>query len=398
MSTPIAMRMAHVYKKFRRGEQHDSLRDLIPALARRAVRGPSTPPSLESDEFWALQDISFEIGKGESVAIIGHNGAGKSTMLKHLSGLMKPTRGTIHVNGRLSALIEVGAGFHTDLTGRENVYLNGVILGMSRAEIRSKFDEIVEFSGLKDFIDTPVKRYSSGMFARLGFSVAAHLEPDILIIDEVLSVGDFMFQAKGVEKMKSVLKNGSTVIFVSHNLKSVADLCKRSLLMSKGRILEDGPTSQVLRSYLKQATATQADDRDVDVRIESVVVYGKDGERLNFESGETAEIEVTIVGVRGATNVACILNFFNESFWEVFNTSSHRLGEQARDIAPGERRTFRFQVDLHLAPGTFHIGVFLYRYEISHVYDRLQPAATIVVTSDVDGQGIVQLNPRMLPA
>jgi ABC-type multidrug transport system ATPase subunit len=248
---------------------------------------------------------------------------------------------------------------------------------------------------LKDFIDTPVKRYSSGMYARLGFAIAAHLEPDILIIDEVLSVGDFMFQAKGLEKMRSVLSNGSTVIFVSHNMKAVADLCQRSIYLQQGRVVEDGPTSQVLSSYLKQATATSIQDRDVDVRIESVVVRGSSGERRDFESGDAVEVEVTIIGIRPAVNVACILNVFNESFWEVFNTSSERLGARSRDIAPGERRTFRFLLDLHLAPGTFHFGVFLYRYEISHVFDRVQPAATIVVTSEVDGQGIAQLNPRL---
>src|SRR5689334_17224375 len=223
----VALSMDHVYKKFSRGERHDSLRDLLPALARGALRRAVRPFELKKEEFWALNDVSFEIRRGEAVGIIGHNGAGKSTMLKHLSGIMKPTSGRISVNGRLSALIEVGAGFHPDLTGRDNVYLNGVILGMSRTEVRRKFDEIVDFSGMKDFIDMPVKRYSSGMYARLGFAVAAHLEPDILIIDEVLSVGDYLFQAKGVAKMKSIAANGSTVIFVSHNLGAVADLCPR---------------------------------------------------------------------------------------------------------------------------------------------------------------------------
>src|SRR5690606_16154390 len=220
----VALSMSHVYKKFLKGERHDSLRDLIPALAKRTLRLRRDPLALQKQEFWALQDISFEIGRGEAVAFIGNNGAGKSTLLKLLSGILTPTLGTLTVNGRLSALIEVGAGFHQDLTGRENVFLNGVILGMKRQEIRRKFDEIVEFAGLEQFIDTPVKRYSSGMYARLGFSVAAHLEPDILVIDEVLSVGDYAFQMKSLDKMRSVLKSGATVIFVSHNLRAVADL------------------------------------------------------------------------------------------------------------------------------------------------------------------------------
>ncbi|HXW97063.1 MAG TPA: ABC transporter ATP-binding protein, partial [Gemmatimonadales bacterium] len=236
--TDIALRLDHVYKRFRRGEKHDSLRDLLPALVKRAVRR-DRERALAAQEFWVLSDICIDVRKGETVGIIGHNGAGKSTMLKHLSGIMEPTRGRVEVHGRLSALIEVGAGFHPDLTGRENVYLNGVILGMTREEIRRKFDEIVEFAGIADFIDTPVKRYSSGMFARLGFSVAAHLEPDILIIDEVLSVGDFAFQRKGLEKMRAVARSGATVIFVSHNLQAVAEFCKRTILLDHGRVVAD---------------------------------------------------------------------------------------------------------------------------------------------------------------
>lgn len=397
MSAPIAMRMSNVYKKFRRGEYHDSLRDLIPALARRALlRGAE--PELEGGEFWALKDVSFDIRRGEAVAVIGHNGAGKSTMLKHLTGLLRPTQGTIEVNGRLSALIEVSAGFHHDLTGRENVFLNGVILGMSRAEIRAKFDEIVEFSGLADFIDTPVKRYSSGMFAKLGFSVAAHMEPDILIVDEVLSVGDFMFQAKGVEKMRSVVANGSTVVFVSHNMKAVADLCTRSLLMKNGTLIEDGPTSAVLHKYMEQARINTANDDAPEVRIESVRIVAPDGERLNYEAGETTDVEVTVVGTGGAKRVACILTMMNEWMLELFNTSSERLGKPSVDIGPGERRTFRFRLDLHLAPDTYHVCVSLYRYDIAKVYHRVEAAATLVVTSPVDVRGIAHLNPRLVEA
>src|SRR5712675_1923713 len=243
-----SLRLNHVFKRFRRGERHDSLRDLIPSLVKRAV-SRDRDRALAAEEFWVLNDISFELKKGETLGIIGHNGAGKSTMLKHLSGIMEPTRGNIEVNGRLSALIEVGAGFHPDLTGRENVFLNGVILGMSRAEVKRKFDEIVEFAGLEEFIDTPVKRYSSGMFARLGFSVAAHLEPDILVIDEVLSVGDFLFQQKSLQKMREIARGGATVIFVSHNLKAVADLCSRTVLLDRGTIVADGPTGDVIQTY-----------------------------------------------------------------------------------------------------------------------------------------------------
>jgi lipopolysaccharide transport system ATP-binding protein len=205
----IVLEARGLHKKFRKGELYTSLRDLIPALARRAVKG-----GLGKSEFWALRDVNFQVERGEAFGIIGHNGAGKSTLLKHLCGILVPTSGELVVKGRLSALIEVGAGFHPDLTGRDNIYLNGTILGMTRAEIRSKFDAIVEFSELADFLDTPVKRYSSGMYARLGFAVAAHVEPDVLVVDEVLSVGDFVFQRKSVEKMRQVMKGGTTVVFV----------------------------------------------------------------------------------------------------------------------------------------------------------------------------------------
>ncbi|HEX7595745.1 MAG TPA: ABC transporter ATP-binding protein, partial [Gemmatimonadaceae bacterium] len=282
-----SLRLNHVFKRFRRGERHDSLRDLIPSLVKRAV-SRDRERALAAEEFWVLNDISFELKKGETLGIIGHNGAGKSTMLKHLSGIMEPTRGNIEVNGRLSALIEVGAGFHPDLTGRENVFLNGVILGMSRAEVKRKFDEIVEFAGLEEFIDTPVKRYSSGMFARLGFSVAAHLEPDILVIDEVLSVGDFAFQRKGLEKMRAIAKSGATVIFVSHNLQAVAEFCQRGILLEKGRVIADGPTDQVVRRYLDTASIHEDRPARGPVRIAKTAIRGVDGQTGRFAAGQKA--------------------------------------------------------------------------------------------------------------
>ena len=237
----IALQMDHVYKKFRKGGVYDSLRDLVPALTGRLIGGRRAP-ELSAKEFWAVRDVSFEVKRGEAFGVIGPNGAGKSTMLKLLSGIMRPTRGTLAVRGRLSALIEVSAGFHPDLTGRENVYLNGAILGMTRREVASRFDEIVAFSGLEEFIDTPVKRYSSGMFARLGFSVAAHVDPDILVVDEVLSVGDFVFQQKCIDHMTRVIRGGVTVVFVSHNLQAVASLCRRALLLDRGQAAAIGPS------------------------------------------------------------------------------------------------------------------------------------------------------------
>jgi lipopolysaccharide transport system ATP-binding protein len=202
--------------------------------------------------FWALTDVSFEIGKGEAVGIIGKNGAGKSTLLKILSRITKPSCGRIELDGRVSALLEVGTGFHPELTGRENIFLNGTILGMRRAEIKAKFDEIVEFSGVEKFIETPVKHYSSGMYVRLAFSVAAHLEPEILIIDEVLAVGDAEFQRKSVEKMESVIKLGRTVLFVSHNMTAVESLCSKVIVLNNGKTEFSGNASGGINYYLQQ--------------------------------------------------------------------------------------------------------------------------------------------------
>jgi len=214
--------------------------------------------SEEKEIFWALKDVSFEVTPGEVVGIIGRNGAGKSTLLKVLSRITEPTSGRVEINGRVASLLEVGTGFHPDLTGRENVFLNGAILGMSRAEIRKKFDEIVAFAEVEKFLDTPVKRYSSGMYVRLAFAVAAHLEPDILVVDEVLAVGDVEFQKKCLGKMKDVAGQGRTVLFVSHNIGVVKELCSRAILLKAGRILADGSTSQVVGEYIAQAKTSSS--------------------------------------------------------------------------------------------------------------------------------------------
>jgi len=389
-----SLRLNHVFKRFRRGERHDSLRDLIPSLVKRAV-SRDRERALAAEEFWVLNDISFELKKGETLGIIGHNGAGKSTMLKHLSGIMEPTRGNIEVNGRLSALIEVGAGFHPDLTGRENVFLNGVILGMSRSEVKRKFDEIVEFAGLEDFIDTPVKRYSSGMFARLGFSVAAHLEPDILVIDEVLSVGDFAFQRKGLEKMRAIAKSGATVIFVSHNLQAVAEFCQRGILLEKGRVVADGPTDQVVRRYLD--TAAIHDDRPArgPVRIAKTTIRSADGQTGRFAAGQKARVSVTLDAIAPTEKVAVVIDVFNTEFYEVFNTSSERLGCPPLSLAAGERATCDFDVELNLGPGTYYLGVYLYRYDVEREYDHVFPATSFVVTTDRDTRGSANLYPAV---
>lgn len=209
-------------------------------------------------EIWALKDVSFEVRKGEALGLIGPNGAGKSTLLKILSGITKPTTGSFEMKGRFSALIEIGAGFHDELTGKENIYMNGAILGMSRKEIEGKFDEIVEFSGLGKFINTPLKKYSSGMRVRLGFSIAAHIEPEILLIDEVLAVGDVNFQNKSISKMRSFKEKGISIIFVSHSMPSVLSMCDRALYLEKGMMRKIGPVADVIDAYLRDSDLNMA--------------------------------------------------------------------------------------------------------------------------------------------
>ncbi len=240
----------HVWKKFRRGRRADTLRELVPILMRATMRrGVGT--SDEKESFWALRDLSFTVEPGEVFGVIGPNGAGKSTLLGVLSGILWPDRGRTTVNGRIGALIELAAGFHPDLTGRENVFLQGAIMGIPRSEIRRSFDEIVAFAECAEFIDTPVKHYSSGMNARLGFSIAAHFEPDVLLIDEVLSVGDRAFQQRAFGRISEIVKRGTPAIVVSHQLERVAALCTRAILLSHGTVAFEGPALECVERYIE---------------------------------------------------------------------------------------------------------------------------------------------------
>jgi lipopolysaccharide transport system ATP-binding protein len=277
------------------GPQYGRLTEAISAAVRRRGRRPDT----RNERFMALDDVDLEIAEGEVVGIVGRNGAGKTTLLKILSRVTEPTKGTVDLWGRVSALLEVGTGFHPELSGRENIQLNGAILGMSRAEVARKFDEIVEFAEVERFIDTPVKRYSSGMYVRLAFSVAASLEPEVLIIDEVLAVGDARFQKKCLGRMTEVAREGRTVLFVSHNTGAVAELCTRAVLLDHGRKLTEGPVGDVLLEYARLAGPENhdielAEDPALPVSVTGVAV--RDGHGVpstNFDLVDEVEMSIT---------------------------------------------------------------------------------------------------------
>jgi lipopolysaccharide transport system ATP-binding protein len=390
----VALRMDRVYKKFRKGEVYNSLRDLIPALTGRMLR-QSDLRTRDAREFWALQDISFEVMRGEAFALIGHNGAGKSTLLKLLSRVMNPTRGHMVVNGRLSALIDVGAGFHQDLTGRENIFLNGTILGMSRREIASKLDEIIAFSGIEEFIDTPVKRYSSGMYARLGFSVASHVDPEVLVVDEVLSVGDYVFQQKCIDRMRTVMRSGVTVLFVSHNLKAVTELCQRSLLLAHGKMVMIGPSDAVVRRYLvdvmKEPTAAEKS-----LYVSQVVLRSAKGEQSSFESGDVVWVDVEVTARHAASRLAVVLWFTDEKDNLIFDTSTERLGHAPFSLGMGQRQRCTFELTLNMAHGAFRLCVALYRYDTQTEYDRRAPALTLFVGTSLAVRGAVNCFPKVV--
>ncbi len=282
------------------------------------------------DIIWALKDVSFTVDPGEVIGVIGKNGAGKSTLLKILSRITYPTHGSVHLNGRVSSLLEVGTGFHPELTGRENVYLNGTILGMTRSEIDRKFDEIVDFSGISKFIDTPVKFYSSGMGVRLAFSVAAHLEPEILLIDEVLSVGDAAFQKKSLGKMEEVSKQGRTVLFVSHNMGAVRALCSRGLLLESGKLTLDDDVDAVINTYLSSKEVSTAGrlgwsaadaPQDKELILNGIEIASPEGEvKTTFQIDEPFEIRIHYQIVEEVKNLRLYLRFKSTMGETVFAT------------------------------------------------------------------------------
>jgi len=319
------------------------------------------------DYVWALKDVNFDVKQGEVLGIIGKNGAGKSTLLKLLSRVTAPSTGTFKAKGRIASLLEVGTGFHPELTGRENIFLNGAILGMTKSEIKRKFDEIVDFAGVERYIDTPVKRYSSGMYVRLAFGVAAHLESEILIVDEVLAVGDAEFQSKCLGKMSEVTASeGRTVLFVSHNMGAVKNLCHNSVLMERGTVKSSGPTSDIIEEYLSGDSDVErfriwsGNDKpgDSHVRLESIKIL--DGKH-SFENSLTSEtpiiVEIEYEVLQEIKDLRVVANLMSFDGTEIFSTSDFRYQEITRMRKPGNYRSSFIIPSGFLNLSRYHISV-----------------------------------------
>jgi len=345
--------------------RYTALRDVIGRAVRdlpRILRGGQLLGGADIEEFWALKDVSFEVKQGEVIGVIGRNGAGKSTLLKILSRITEPTEGRIVLRGRVASLLEVGTGFHPELTGRENIFLNGSILGMTRREITKKFDEIVDFAEVEKFLDTPVKRYSSGMYVRLAFAVAAHLEPDILVVDEVLAVGDTAFQKKCLGKMDEVSRrDGRTVLFVSHNLAAIAEMTDRALLLHAGSIAVDGSVTEALSTYLSRGArvtryARPSDNQCEAPHIAQIEVLTSDLNGVH-RFGETLEIKFWIRHPSPMVNGCFCFQIFNH-FQTAVICSSYYHGRTFGNIPGSTLLMCRFP-RLSLNVGRYHLRTWL---------------------------------------
>ena len=358
------------------------------ALRRRFLSWMQRYGDSEEDEVWSLSDVSFDVARGEAMGIVGANGAGKSTLLKILSRITEPTSGRVEIRGSVGSLLEVGTGFHPELTGRENVHLNGVLLGMRSAQIRKHFDEIVDFSGIGRFIDTPVKRYSTGMRIRLGFAVSAYLEPEILIIDEVLAVGDVEFQQRCLGKMESVARDGRTVLFVSHNLGAITKLCSRAILLERGELKAIGDAHDVVAQYLRKAPGEEAS------------IY-----RCNEPSNDRAyfrEIRVLSEAAAGQPAISMTQTLRVEAHVEILKETPigvslqlleldqrpilHATAADARCELPHEPGLYRFIMDipaLHLYPGSYRLGLYIGE-QYGDCYEPLDRGAEVTVTIEQD--------------
>ncbi len=396
--TNTAIQVKNLGKQYRIGQQVSSYRTLRESLSEAFSKNRDEKQSHLPDSIWALQDVSFDIEQGQVIGVVGRNGAGKSTLLKILSRVTEPTRGSVEIYGRVGSLLEVGTGFHPELTGRENIYLNGAILGMKKTEIESKFDEIVSFAEVETFIDTPVKRYSSGMYLRLAFAVAAHLEPEILVVDEVLAVGDADFQRKCLGKMSDVAKQGRTVLFVSHNMSAILRLTQETLVIDKGHLLMRAPTSEAVDFYLSRGLTQegqriwQTDEIPPQAApFEPVALRLLDGAGHVMDTARTTEpffleVEYTLKkAIKGLRVGIYILTSHGEFIFTSFDTDDPQVFEQYPQRAAGSYRS-RVQVPANLLNGgRFVVGVNASSYRIKTYFHDEQALAFNMDASGAPG-------------
>jgi lipopolysaccharide transport system ATP-binding protein len=396
LPSELAIRVADLSKRYeigRRARVHDTLREQMTAKVRSFFKTPFGRPA---NTHMALQDVSFDLPRGQVVGIIGGNGAGKSTLLKILARVTAPSAGVAHIRGRVGALLEVGSGFHPELTGRENVFLNGAILGMKRSEMVRKFDQIVDFAEIHSFIDTPVKRYSSGMYVRLAFAVAAHLEPDILIVDEALAVGDFAFQRKCLGQLQTQAGSGRTVLFVSHNLGAIRLLCQRCLLLQSGRLVLDGPAESVIERYLQQVgdhnAANRSGPRQPDVGEGFLFHAGATGGDLTIFCGEPLVLDFDIESLQPPidTTVGIGIKITSPAGDPIISMDSV---VQRAGYIKGQSRRWRVRCDLGRVPlnaGTYFVQATACVY-VDHTVKRYaqfsNALAVHVLEHDVFGWG-----------
>lgn len=395
-----SIQMREVSKRYRIGRGHLSLKTLLKSWR-----------NSQPDRYhWAVKAVSFELQPGEALGIIGPNGAGKTTILKLLSKVTRPTSGEIRVSGRLSALIELGAGFHLDLTGRENIYLNGTILGMRKAEIKARFDQIVDFAGIGQYLDTPVKRYSSGMYARLGFAIAAHVDPEVLLVDEVLAVGDSAFRTKCYARMDELRAKGTSLILVSHDLEAVRRVCDKGLVMYRGEAIFQGTSTEAVMAYsdaIRQAAreaqvAVPAEGglsqrvMTFDAEIQSVRLLDAEGRLVTaLRSGATALVVVNVFFHRDVHQPIFALTIRTPDGRKVYDTTTRWMRVKTPSFSAGERCCIEYTLNLPLLEGAYELGVDVAAADLSHYYDRLERALLFWVKGSSGAKGLVDLGAKV---
>jgi ABC-type polysaccharide/polyol phosphate transport system ATPase subunit len=390
-----------VSKRYRIGTGLTNFRDLFTDRNKRA----------NVNYHWAVKDVNFELKPGEAMGIIGPNGAGKTTLLKLLSQVTKPTSGRIQVNGRLSALIELGAGFHPDLPGRDNIFLNGTILGMRSSDIRSRFDAIVDFAGIGKYLDTPVKRYSSGMYARLGFAIAAHVDPQILLVDEVLAVGDYAFQQKCYARMDELRSQGTSLILVSHNMEAIRRVCDRGLVMYRGEDIYAGSAAEAVVAYsnaLRESARKSAVEMPkengiservmtFDAEITRVRLFAKEDDIpvSMLQSGDSARVVLDIHFNKDVHAPIVSLTINTPDGRVVYDTMTSWMNVPMPDFVGGENAQIEFILSLPLLEGTYEIDVTIVAADLSHFYDYAERAMGFSITDTTGAKGVVDLDAQV---